>query len=144
MKKLRISLKGPPAMRVTKVSIGNDRLCYLLVCNKKIKYKAGRSKIIYIGTTKKGVARVAQSVSAKAENALGMHGVTEFEARIVTCKLRQNVKTWLKLERGLLLVFKDMFGEIPKLNTQGKNMSVRDEFIYFVPSRLKTILEDAG
>jgi len=112
--------------------------------NKKIKYPTGRSRIAYIGTTKKGIERISQSVAARADNVLGIHGVDEFKARVVTCKPRQNVKTWQKLERALLLMFKECYGQVPKLNVHGKKMQETDEFEYFVKKRIQTIIEDAG
>lgn len=143
-KRLTVSLKRAPAMRVTKVSIGDMRLCYILVANKKIRYSDGRSRIVYIGTTKKGLSRISQSVAARAEDVLAIHGVDEFKARVVTCRRRQNVKSWHKLERALLLVFREMFGEVPLLNTHGKNITEVNEFELFAKSRINTIIEDVG
>ena len=142
--RLRVSLKRAPAMRVTKVSVGNERLCYLLVADKKLKYKSERSRIVYIGTTEKGLTRISQSVATRADAILGMHGVSEFKARVVTCAPRQHVKTWRKMERALLLVFREKYGEVPKLNKQGVGIKEVDEFTYFAHSRIVTILEDAG
>lgn len=131
-------------MRVTKVSSGVEKLCYILVANKKIKYEIGRSRVVYIGTTKKGIDRISQSVAKRSEDVLAIHGVDKFEARIVTCRARQNVKTWNKLERALLLAFREMFGEVPRLNTHGKNIKEVNEFELFAKSRIKTIIEDVG
>lgn len=143
--RLHVSLKRSPALRISRVSVGKSKLCYLLVANKKIKYKDGRSQIVYIGTTKKGLARVSQSVAARAEDVLAIHGVSAFEARVVTCSPRQNVKTWHKLERALLIRFREMFGEVPHCNTQGNRMKETDEFSkYFARKRITTILEDVG
>jgi hypothetical protein len=61
---------------------------------------------------------------------------------VITCRPRQRVKTWVKLERALLLSFKELYGEVPKCNTQGKNIIEIDEFDYFRRDRLKRILED--
>lgn len=60
------------------------------------------------------------------------------EVRIVTCGVRQNVQTWAKLERALLLVFREMYGEIPRCNAQTPTES--DEFRYFKRERIKDIL----
>jgi len=140
--KLRVSLKPDEALRATRVSIGKDKLVYVLVANKRIKYAKGRSHIVYIGTTKKGVARVAQSAAAHAEAILNLHGVRSFQARIITCGPRQNVETWKKLERCLLLFFRDEHGEVPRFNSHGKRMKETDEFVYFAKSRIATIMKD--
>lgn len=96
---------------------------YVLVQDKKFSYPSGRSRVVYIGTTKSGANRVAQSAAYWAETILRGHGVRHFEARIITCRPRQRVKTWVKLERALLLVFKEIYGDVPKCNTQGKNIT---------------------
>ena len=140
-KRLTISLKPRHAMQVTRVSIGKKKLVYMILVKRALKYPWGRSKIAYIGTTKKGVARIAQSVAVRAQDVLSIHGVREFMVRIVTCSPKPGVKTWQKLERALLIVFLHKYGEIPKCNTQGKKMKQRDEFKYFTRRRLERVLE---
>ena len=142
VKRSTISLKRKHAMHVTRVSIANKKLVYVLVADKKMKYEGERSRVVYIGTTKKGASRVARSVAARAESILSLHGVREFHARIVTCKPRQGVKMWRVLERAMLLMFKEMYGEVPRCNGQGQKMKERDEFKYFTRGRIRRILED--
>lgn len=141
-RKLNVRLARDAALTVTRVSIKYDKLCYVIVADKWLQYKSGRSKIVYIGTTKKGVGRVAQSAAGKAATVLRIPGVRSFTARVVTCRGRQRVQSWRALERALILVFKDMYGEVPRCNSHGKRMKVRDEFEYFAKSRLKRILEE--
>lgn len=127
-------------MRVTRFSLGGERLCYLILASKRIKYPFGYSQIAYIGTTKKGLGRIASSAAAKAEDVLSRHGVREFHVRVVTCRPRRNVKTWMKLERGLLLTFRSIFGDVPVTNTQGKKIQEKDEFRYFNRDRLRAMV----
>jgi hypothetical protein len=140
-KKLTVSLIPKHAMQVTRVSIGKKKLVYAILAKKSLKYPWGRSRIAYIGTTKKGMARISQSVAARAEDVLSLYGVREFTVRIVICLPRPNVKTWEKLERAFLLVFRHKYGTLPKCNTSGKKMQQRDEFKYFKRDRLEHILE---
>ncbi len=42
---------------------------------------------------------------------------------MVTCTLRQKVKTWCRLERSLLVEFKGYFGDVPICNLHGRSMS---------------------
>ena len=140
-KRLTIALRKGYAMEVTRVSIGKKRLVYLMLAEKPLRYPWGRSHIVYIGTTKKGVGRIAQSVAARAQDVLRLHGVRKFHVRIVTCAPRPAVKTWQKLERALLLVFRHKYGSVPKCNTIGKNTRFRDEFNYFKRQRLENVLE---
>ena len=143
IRRLAISLERASAISVSRVSIGKNKLVYILVCDKKLVYKFGRSKIAYIGTTKKGLARISESVAFRAKDILRLSGVKTFEARVVSCRPRQNVKTWHKLERALLLEFREMFGDVPKCNSHGTGMSERDEFKkYFTKARIKRIIDD--
>jgi hypothetical protein len=110
------SLKSPAALTATRVAIGKDKCCYILAANKKIDYKKGRSRIVYIGTTTKGAARVAQSVAHRSKKILESWGVTWFQAHIVTCRPRKRKRTWLRLEGTFLTTFIEEFGERPKCN----------------------------
>jgi hypothetical protein len=140
--KLRVSLKRGAAMTVHRLSVDADRLVYVIVAEKPLKYKLGRSRIAYIGTTKRGVERIAQSAAQKAPNVLELHGVSSFEVRVLTCTPRQKVKTWHKLERAMLLVFRQTFGEVPDQNTRGAAITETDEFRYFQRSRIEQVITD--
>jgi hypothetical protein len=48
-------------------------------------------------------------------------GVKQLEAVVVSCRPRQNVKVWLKLERALLSRFRDIYHEQPFCNVQGNS-----------------------
>ncbi len=128
-------------MTVTRAIVANERLVYLIVLSKRITYPFGRSRIAYIGTTKKGVRRIATSMSTKADRALRKHGVREFAIRVVSSKGRRRVQTW-RLERGLLLTFREMHGGVPEFNVHGTRMRRTDEFAYFSEVRLRRILEE--
>jgi len=142
IRRSNISLRREPALIARRVILKDEKLVYVLIANKKIDYPEGRSRIVYIGTTKNGGSRIAQSVATRAKRILGLNGVTEFEARTVTCKPRQRVKMWHKLERALLLDFREKFGAIPVCNVHGKNFVETDEFGYFAKSRVARVLED--
>jgi hypothetical protein len=144
MRRLSVLLNAQPAMTVTRASVASERLVYLIVLSKRIKYPFGTSRIAYIGTTKKGVRRLATSMSTKAERALRKRGVRDFAIRVVTCKGRQRVQTWRKLERGLLLTFRERYGAVPEFNVHGTKMRRLDEFGYFSEARLRRILQDIG
>ncbi len=141
-RRLRLSLKRDEAIKATRVSIGKEKLVYLLVADKKLKYSTGKSRIAYIGTTKKGVSRIAQSVAARAEDILSLRGVRAFHARVVTCPPRQKVRTWHKLERALLLEFRRAYGEVPLCNSHGSKIKETDEFTYFRKAGVAAIIEE--
>jgi hypothetical protein len=75
---------------------------------------------------------------------LKLHGVKTFNIRVVTCHSRQHVKTWQKLERALLLKFREQYGDVPKLNKHGKRMRLRDEFEMFSEVRLRNVIVTIG
>lgn len=138
---LTIQTQTKPAVTITRTATKSKELVYVAVANKKIKYTGGQSRIVYIGTTKKGAERIAASAAAKANQMLGLHGVQHLEFFVVTSTTTTAVKTWHKLERGLLLAFKGKFGEPPKCNVVGKRMRWTDELTYFTRARLDGLID---
>ena len=141
LRRASVSLKHGHAISVTRIAIKGEKLVYVLVADKRLSYDEGRSRIAYIGTTKKGVSRIAQSVATRAKDILNLHGVRSFHARVVTCKPRQRVKTWFRLERALLVAFRERFGEVPKCNRKGKKMKEDGVFDMFAMTRINAVIE---
>lgn len=141
---ISVSVKRDVALQASRVSIGKSKFVYVLVADKRLKYPKGRSRIVYIGTTKRGLRRLASSAADHADEILGLHGVRTVVARLVTCQPRQRVKTWRVLERALLLVFRERHGSQPKINIHGKKIRERDEFDYFSRKRLSDVLEEVS
>lgn len=134
----RLSIKPHryEALYVSRVADNADHLVYVFSCDKRLTYPNGRkSRIAYIGTTASGVWRLTSSAAERASKILGQRGVESFNAFVLTCTPRQRVKTWHKLERALLLQFRELFGRVPICNTHGKQMVETDEFDYFTRSR---------
>ncbi len=146
MKRLRIALKPEPAMEVNRHAIRDQKLVYVICANKKIQYPNGRSRVVYIGTTRLGISRVAASAAYRSEDILRLRGVNSFKVSIVTCGARRNVRGWQKLERAFLLEFKEKHGGVPRFNTAGKNFVETNEFGDHLFSRnaVRTILDNLG
>jgi hypothetical protein len=142
LRRASVSLKRGRAISVTRIAIKGEKLVYVLVADKRLSYNEGRSRIAYIGTTKKGVSRIAQSVATRAKDILNLRGVRSFHARVVTCKPRQRVKTWFRLERALLVAFRERFGEVPKCNAKGTKMKEDGVFDMFAKTRINAVIED--
>lgn len=142
MRRINIKLPPEPAMRVSRVAIKNEQLVYVICADKKIVYPWGKSPIAYIGTTQRGVGRIASSAAYRAPDVLAMHGVKSFDVRIVTCGSRADIKSWKVLERALLICFKETFGAIPKCNTQGKQVREGNVFEIFARDRVKNIISN--
>lgn len=139
--RLKISLKPKPALTMRRVALDHERLVYVICADRKLRYQEGYSQIAYIGTTKNGISRVASSAAYRSWDVLWSHGVQSLDVRIVTCRPRQGFKSWLKLERALILAFREKFGEPPMCNVQGRRMKLGDEFDRFALSRLNAIVE---
>lgn len=141
MAKLTIRSSSDAAVTITRAAVKSEKLVYLAVANRPLKYEHGRSRIAYIGTTRHGAHRMAASAAAKAQEMLDLHGVKELCFYTVTCRSRQNVRSWAKLERALLLTFREKFGEVPECNTQGSRMRWMDELKYFTRDRLVAVID---
>lgn len=142
MARLTVKLHSGEAMRCNRVALVTDRLVYVLVADKPIRYPGGSSRIAYIGTTSKGAGRVAGSLAHRAYAILERHGVRGFAARIVTCRRRRNVQTWRQLERAMLLHFRDAFDAVPICNVHGGKIRERGEFSLFSRTRVANIVQD--
>ena len=126
------------ALTVTRSAIEAKKLVYVLTANKKISYSKGKSRIVYIGTTTKGLKRVASSAAAKAVSILTMKGINKLSAYILTYKGVHGLSNTHKhLERAAITVFKLQYGDIPLANKQGVDiLSAHKEFKYFDPKNV--------
>lgn len=117
MRRLKIKCSKTSLLTVTRSPQWNDKMVYILVANKYFKYQNGRSRIIYIGTTKKGASRPATSAVGKASQAFAeLHGVKTIEVHIATCRPRKAMKTWRYLEAALIDTFWNRYFGLPKYN----------------------------
>ena len=105
-------------MTVHRLILKKRKIVYLLVGPKPFKYKGGRSRIVYIGTTKKGAHRIASSAAYRAEEILANRGFRAMDVHIVSCGSRPGLKSWSYLERALLAQFKAIYLELPMCNKQ--------------------------
>jgi len=105
-RKARISLGSQPVMTACRRGLGKERIVYLLAVDRLLLYKGKRSCIAYIGTSKRGLSRIATSVAHQGEKAFRLHGVKNIYAFVLTSRGRQGTKLWKKLERAALLTFK--------------------------------------
>jgi hypothetical protein len=133
---LTVQTTSKPPVTITRQATKVSELVYLAVANKPAKYPQGQSRIVYIGTTKNGAERIAASAAKKAKDMLGLFGVTHLEFYVVTSRAKGKIKTWHKLERGLLLAFRDSYGCQPLCNIVGKKLKWTDELDYFTCDRL--------
>lgn len=142
MPKLRVRVNGE-ALRATRVLVAAQRVAYVFQASRAIQYTLGPSRVVYVGSSSNGPGRVTASVSDRATDILARHGVQAFVACILTCGPRQNVKTWHKLERALLIRFRERFGQPPLCNAHGRRMRASEEFTtLFSQTRIDSIIDD--
>jgi len=92
--KLLIKYRKEPAITINRVALKDDKLVYIARANKKIRYPWARSRIAYIGTTKKGARRIASSAVNKGETLLYEYGIRRLDLHIVVCGKRPSVESW--------------------------------------------------
>ena len=138
--RLRVSLSRQPAMRMTRAGLAHEHVVHVLVTRTPVKYPRGRSRVVAIGMSHHGVASVASSLARRAEEILVRRGISECDVRVVTWRGRRRARAWETLERAMLLVFRETFGEMPIGNTQGKSLREQDEFQYFSRQSVRNVI----
>jgi hypothetical protein len=118
---MRVSVNLKPAMTVYRRALRHRKLSYVLAAKKPLRYRNGRSRILYIGTTKKGISRIAASVAHRSKKILKQRGVREMDVHVVSCESRPGLKSWALLERALVAQFRSRYWQVPLCNTQLKN-----------------------
>ncbi len=129
-----------PVVIVERAVVQRKKPVYFHVVNRPIRYRWGSNRTVYIGTTRKGQERIMSSIADRAEDAFDIWGVHQVEVHEIGCNPRQKVKTWRKLERACLLTFREMYGEVPYLNSQGRSMVPDDEFEYFNQDQIRSFI----
>jgi hypothetical protein len=114
-------------MMVHRRILKKRKVVYLLTAASAVKYRGGRSRVVYIGTTKKGVGRIAGSAAWRAEDIMSRRGLKELHVFVVSCSSRPGVPTWEWLEDALLAAFRAEYEQLPICNSQGKKKKWNDE-----------------
>jgi len=143
-KRLKVKWQRTPAIVINRTAFRDNKLVYVARANKRTRYPLGRSRIAYIGTTKKGARRIASSAAGRGEELLYEYGMKHLEFNVVTCGKVQGVETWRKLERALLIRFRELYGKIPRANIVGAKIRWQDELKYFRLEKLDRILSELG
>lgn len=138
MGRRRINQIFDPIMSVEIAATKVQRLVYLLVANRPVHYGHDFSRIIYIGTTKHGLRRIAYSAYFRINEAVDrVRGLRRLNVYVVWARSKNGPQTkrgmnfWQLLERALLLRFCERYGRPPLLNRTGQRMRARHEFDVF-------------
>lgn len=145
-----IRISGPKhVMSIMRDALESECMSYIILANRRMQYKNGGSKIIYIGQTMDGIRRVAESTASRTE-IFEQYDVREIKTYIISCEPRQRKEDmWgdaQNLERAMLKVFEDLYGEreTPKLNRQGAGPHAQDALNCFSETRIRQILRRLG
>src|SRR5579863_9325357 len=101
MRRLFVHLNAKPVMTVSRRVLKKKKVVYLLTAARYVKYRGGKSRIVYIGRTKKGVHRIASSAAGRAVQILLTRGLRELSVCVVSCSSRPGLPTWERLEDAL-------------------------------------------
>jgi hypothetical protein len=144
MRKLKIRPSKTALLTLTRSHRWTNRMVYILAANKHQRYKdkdsktVGRSRIIYIGTTKRGAGRPAASAVNKASEVFyHLRGVRTIDVHTVTCHANNQKHAWKKLEAALIDTFRRRYFQLPKYN------KVRPKHVegLFNPNALQKLIE---
>lgn len=139
-KSLRVKFGGGPVLTVNRKAIEANKVVYVALANKRVRYPTGTSAIVYIGSTMNGVSRIAASAAQKATALLSDHGFKQLNFYVVSCSSKKSVPTWKRLEAALLVVFRQVNGAIPKLNRQGSKLNGEAALAYFSRAKLEAAI----
>ena len=141
MNKIALKPSKTESIEIHRQAIRDDKLVYVIVMSKPIKYPDGKSKIGYIGTTGAGIYRVAHSGAHRATTLLRGHGQKSLKLFTITCSKRQGLQGSAGLlEKALLATFRREFGSVPKANKQGKNVKKPEALKWFTRARLEGVI----
>lgn len=134
-----------PIIRIHRESAEANKLVYIAVANRMFRYSRwGKSRIVYIGMTKVGVNRVASSAAHKAAEILKEFNCKHLDFYTIHASGHQGVALWEKLERALIIRFREIMGDVPRFNRLYKYAQWRDEQRYVSQANLDAIIKALG
>jgi hypothetical protein len=139
--RLMPTVRKRSAMMLHRDILKRKKVVYLVIAPKLVRYKFGRSRIAYIGTTRKGADRVAPSAAYRAQEVFDRRGFRELDVHLVSCKGKPGKATWWKvLEGALLACFFREYMELPLCNKRGPRRFSRAMSRFFRKERIEKIV----
>ena len=135
-----MSAKEDPVVVVRSSVLERERTVYFHVADKPVSYELGKNRIVYIGATGVGSERIMSSIAERIPEAFKIHGVNTIEVHEIACAPRRGIKTWRLLERACLLVFRETYGQPPRLNTHGTGLWWIKESTFFDLDQLRRLI----
>jgi hypothetical protein len=129
------------AMTLHRDILKKKKTVYLIIAPKPVRYNFGRSRIAYIGTTRKGADRVAPSAAFRAQEVFERRGFRELDVHLVSCKGKAGKAAWWKvLEGALLACFFKEYMQLPLCNKKGPRRFTRAMLKFFRKDRIEKIV----
>jgi len=125
----------------------SKELVYVILNDKLVKYPHRKSRIVYIGMTQNGIARVGSSLARKANDKWAESEAKRpravLKAQVITCT---DPKHTHEMEAALLLSFRERYGTKPKYNGQIRREFTEDHLFKkcFRRIRIINVLEELG
>lgn len=140
LRRYRISQPENPVLTVELEAGFNDQVVYLLVSNALQEYKYGKSRIVYVGRTDRGVKRIGESAADKIAQAYD-YDIAKIKAYVVYCNPQEGEGASLPdmLERALIIRFNQIFGQLPIFNKRGFKLG--DEQEYFTGIAIDKVID---
>ncbi len=113
---------------------------YFQVADHAVGYRRGKNRIVYIGSTESTSSRSLTSLADSVPYSTRIPGLRRIEVHIIKCEPRPGVATWQVLERACLMIFKEMHGELPWLNSQGSKMEAGTEFKLYDRNQVRRLI----
>jgi len=143
----RVNQEFEPVLTIDVTATSFDRLVYILVANRPLRYQKESSRIAYIGTTEAGVWRIASSASMCAYKSRGkLRGCKRLHAYVIWSRAKRGRDQFRGrryhhiLERAMLLSFRKRYGTVPLLNTNGNGITEEHEFKVFRRTRVERLI----
>jgi hypothetical protein len=138
---MKATIGKRPAMSLHRDILKRNKLVYLVVAPRPIPRRNGKSRIAYIGTTKKGAKRIAPSAAARTEDVFDLRGFRRLDVYIVSCKAKPGKVAWWRiLERALLAKFFERYWQHPLCNKKGPRAWKDRWSKFFREDRIRNIL----
>jgi hypothetical protein len=79
VRRLHVTLNPKSVMTVHRRILKKTKLVYLITTAKPVRCRIGSSRVVYIGTTKRGVGRIAGSAAKRASEIMSTWGLKRAE-----------------------------------------------------------------
>ena len=144
-KKIHVAEIKTVALVIHRHATDEEHFVYFGIANKPQIYPLGKSKIVYIGQTEKGIDRLASSAAETTKKLKDTFGISSLTYYIIVPGKLIPLKPWKLLETALIDEFLHQYGNVPKANKQGKGYKIGSPAVqrarkHFADERLRNLI----